>query len=972
MSQLVTTKTIKSLNLVYKKVRYYDAHSLSFVINYYTTSTAAAVTNNFQNPNGFTPVSDDYVSNRSHNAHFHQNPNFRFYANTNTYRNESQDDPGNYNNNYQNIPQYDGNVSKLNKVVEEEGLGGTIEELDAFCKERKLKEAVEVLGILMQNGVSVDLPRYLFLMNECGEAQALEQAKQVHEFFVSSVENVDVSVCNKVLEMYSKCGCMEDAYKVFNKMLQRNLTTWDAMITGFAKNGHGEDAIDMFTDFKKIGFTPDSQMFYGVFTACSVVGDMKEGLLHFESMSKDYNIVPSMEHYKSVVDMLGSVGYLNEALEFIEKMPIEPTVQVWETLLKQCRVYGETELGDRCCELVQLLDPSRLDEQSKACLIPVKASDIAKEKEKQKLSGYNPLENKTKVYEYRAGDKSHPEHEKLYSQLRCLKKPMKEVGYVPETKPVLHDIDPESKEEALLAHSERLALSQALLTSSPRAPIRIIKNLRVCVDCHNALKIISKTVGRLIVARDAKRFHHFENGFIYAAREQKGKFPASLPNLKTLELTTTINAFTMNVLIRILRCCPNLESLHLLIEKGTINNRIWALHEIETRKILHDHLKTVNFLRFNGKKRRVGIARFLLQQGNALEKMFFSWRSKVRKFPIHNSLGTISTPSIELIVPLQTKPPKKPSERYGVHQARPGRQKCFHTVGGKKKRRTLATRTGGCTATQIDIRVEKGVPVGQLKPQAKEGKMLGSSFEAMLHVPESVSKKLKKNETPLTALVAGRTLGPKKCVTQKIITIRADTGSPKSAKQTMKTTSPTMVVVWFDKIPPESIENYEMLRKAFLGNYSQQKKYIKDPVEIHHIKQREGESMKAFMERFKVESMHVIGAPECMRISGFIHGITNSDLIKKLNDNIPKSVDEMMSVTTTFLRGEVAAANQLKKKAPSAWKHHETGHRPNFDKRLDFKSQHKSSRRQDRFTPLTKTPKKILAMDTVKFKARHP
>ncbi|PWA63305.1 F-box domain, FBD domain, Leucine-rich repeat domain, L domain-like protein [Artemisia annua] len=117
---------------------------------------------------------------------------------------------------------------------------------------------------------------------------------------------------------------------------------------------------------------------------------------------------------------------------------------------------------------------------------------------------------------------------------------------------------------------------------------------------------------------------------IYAARDLKGQFPASLPNLKTLELTTTINAFTMNVLIRILRCCPNLESLHLLIEKVQLMTEYWALHEIETRKLLTDHLKTVKFLRFNGKKRRVGIARFLIQHGNALEKMLFSWRSKVR------------------------------------------------------------------------------------------------------------------------------------------------------------------------------------------------------------------------------------------------------------------------------------------------------------------------------------------------------
>ncbi|GJS46213.1 hypothetical protein Tco_0596334 [Tanacetum coccineum] len=163
-----------------------------------------------------------------------------------------------------------------------------------------------------------------------------------------------------------------------------------------------------------------------------------------------------------------------------------------------------------------------------------------------------------------------------------------------------------------------------------------------------------------------------------------------------------------------------------------------------------------------------------------------------------------------------------------------------------------------------------------------------------------------------------------------------------------------------------------MLQKSFLGNFSQQKKYIKDPVEIHHIKQKEGESTKAFMERFKAESMHVNGAPECMKISGFMHGITNPDLIKKLNDNILKSVDEMMNVTTAFLRGEVAAANQSRKKVQPPWRHHKTNHKPSFDKRPDFKSQPKAGRRQDRFTSLTKTLKEILAMETVKFKAPPP
>nr|GEV92978.1 reverse transcriptase domain-containing protein [Tanacetum cinerariifolium] len=121
--------------------------------------------------------------------------------------------------------------------------------------------------------------------------------------------------------------------------------------------------------------------------------------------------------------------------------------------------------------------------------------------------------------------------------------------------------------------------------------------------------------------------------------------------------------------------------------------------------------------------------------------------------------------------------------------------------------------------------------------------------------------------------------------------------------------------VWFDDLPAESIENYDDLKKVFLKNYLRQKKYIKDPIELHNIKQRDGESTEDFVRRYKLESRDVKGAPECMRIFGFMHGITNPELIKQLRDKIPKTMDEMMGVTTSFLRGEVAASNHERKKS---------------------------------------------------------
>ncbi|GJS75058.1 reverse transcriptase domain-containing protein [Tanacetum coccineum] len=138
--------------------------------------------------------------------------------------------------------------------------------------------------------------------------------------------------------------------------------------------------------------------------------------------------------------------------------------------------------------------------------------------------------------------------------------------------------------------------------------------------------------------------------------------------------------------------------------------------------------------------------------------------------------------------------------------------------------------------------------------------------------------------------------------------------------------------VWFDDLLPESIDSYNDLREAFLKNYLQQKKCIRDPIVLHNIKQRDGESTKDFIQRYKSESGNVKGAPECMRISGFIHEITNPELIKRFQEKIPKTVDEMMQVATSFLQGQEAASNQERKKAPQAWRHQEGGHRQNFKK----------------------------------------
>nr|GEX52378.1 reverse transcriptase domain-containing protein [Tanacetum cinerariifolium] len=176
--------------------------------------------------------------------------------------------------------------------------------------------------------------------------------------------------------------------------------------------------------------------------------------------------------------------------------------------------------------------------------------------------------------------------------------------------------------------------------------------------------------------------------------------------------------------------------------------------------------------------------------------------------------------------------------------------------------------------------------------------------------------------------------------------------------------------VWFDELPPESIDGYKDLRAAFLAYFMQQKIYVKDPVEIHNIKQMDGETIEDFMERFKIETGRMKGAPECMRIFEFMHEVNNPELTKRLNEHVPKTMEEMMITTTAFIRGEAAAAS--KKKGHVSWKPQDQSKRHSSDKRFDFRGHPREGRGPNRFTPLTRTQKEILATEASKFQPPPP
>ena len=367
-------------------------------------------------------------------------------------------------------------------------------DLLALCEEGKVIDALEYIG----QGAKVDYGVFTALLNSCCNLKLLEAGRRVDGLLKGTKFRGDLELNNRLIEMYSNCGCMKDARKVFDKMANKDTSSWNLMIKGCGDNGEGDNGLALFEQMKNVGLQPNSETFLVVLAACAMAEAVKEGVFYFKIMANEYGINPEIEHYLGVVDVLGKSGHLIEAEEFIEKMPINPTAKIWDALRNYARLHGNMELEDRAEELMFSLDPSTTSTTIKPSLPP-----------RRKQSSTNMLEEKDRVREFRC---AMPYKEEGEGRLKGLNGQMREAGYVPDTRYVLHDIDEEAKQQALQYHSERLAIAYGLISTPARTTLRIIKNLRICGDCHNAIKIMSKIVGRELIVRDNKRFHHFKDG----------------------------------------------------------------------------------------------------------------------------------------------------------------------------------------------------------------------------------------------------------------------------------------------------------------------------------------------------------------------------------------------------------------------------------------------------------------------------
>jgi pentatricopeptide repeat protein len=383
------------------------------------------------------------------------------------------------------------------------------------------EEALKLFCQMQQEGMEPNQFTFATILSACGSLGALENGKQVFAQTIKTGFVATIDVWNSLVTMHAQCGNIEYAKNVFNIAPERDVVTWNAIIAGCVQHGQGKEALQLFEQMQLTGLKPDRITFILIISACRHLGLVDAGHHYLDSMSRDYGIKPEAEHYACIVDLLGHAGHLDQAMDFIKQISVETGVSMWRMLLDACRVHRNTKLGQFAAEHILNLEPQVADTYVLLSNMYAAAGnwdEVAKVRTLMKYRGVikepgcSWIEAQNKVHSFVVGDISHPQMEDIYTELEVLSWQMEEAGYKPGTNRVLHDVEDEQNEYLLCHHTVKLAIAFGLISTPIEMPIRIMQNLPVCGDCHNATKLISKIVGRKIVVRDTNRFHHFKDG----------------------------------------------------------------------------------------------------------------------------------------------------------------------------------------------------------------------------------------------------------------------------------------------------------------------------------------------------------------------------------------------------------------------------------------------------------------------------
>ncbi|KAM3231799.1 pentatricopeptide repeat-containing protein, chloroplastic [Capsicum annuum] len=395
--------------------------------------------------------------------------------------------------------------------------------ISAYEQSGKPKEALAVFNELqLHKKAEPDEVTLVCALSACAQLGAIDLGRWIHVYMKKLGIKLNCHLTTALIDMYSKCGDVEKALAIFDSVNIRDVFVWSAMVAGLAMHGRGEEAISLFLKMQEHKVKPNSVTLINVLCACSHSGLVEEGRAIFNQMVNAYGIVPGVKHYACLVDILGRAGELEEAEELINNMPVTPGSTVWGALLGACRLHGNLELAEQACNRLLELEPENHGAYVTLSNIYAKSgkwdevSMLRKHMREcglKKEPGCSSIEVNSVVHQFLVGDTAHPQSQKIYAKLDEIATRLKHVGYVSNKSQILQLVEEEDmQEQALNLHSEKLAMAFGLISVAPSQPIHIVKNLRVCGDCHAVAKLLSKIYDREILLRDRYRFHHFKEG----------------------------------------------------------------------------------------------------------------------------------------------------------------------------------------------------------------------------------------------------------------------------------------------------------------------------------------------------------------------------------------------------------------------------------------------------------------------------
>lgn len=298
--------------------------------------------------------------------------------------------------------------------------------ISGFVRNGKLMEAMDLFRRMQEEGIRVSEFTMVSLLNACANLGSLEQGEWIYNYICKKNFELNVIMVTAIVDMYCKCGHIEKARRVFDEVSIKGLSSWNSMILGLANNGCEDDAIQLFTELLSSNVDPNDVTFLGLLTACKYLGNVSKARDYFLLMTEKYKIDPSIKHYNCMVDVLGQVGFLEEANQLIKNMPIEPDFIIWGSLLSACRKHGNVEMAAWAAKHIHETDSN--DSAAYILMSNVYASSghfenaikqrvSMREKKVSKERGGSSIEINGQVKEFASAGKLQPEMQELMLNL---------------------------------------------------------------------------------------------------------------------------------------------------------------------------------------------------------------------------------------------------------------------------------------------------------------------------------------------------------------------------------------------------------------------------------------------------------------------------------------------------------------------------------------------------------------------------